>query len=74
MQPLAQADKTRKHITTSDFTLVVVRLPIPNHVNIFEASSINIGHPKVSNMAIALGDIAKGDSRQRLFTGGMVAQ
>ena len=51
---------------------MVVRLRNPNNFNIFEASSISIGHPKLSNMAIALGDIAKGDSRQRLFAGGMV--
>ena len=35
-------------------------------------SDISTGQPKVRNMAIALGDIAKGDTRHFVFTGGMV--
>ena len=35
-------------------------------------SDISTGQPKVRSMAIALGDIAKGEVRHFVFTGGMI--
>lgn len=58
MDPLAEA-----------IASIVWNCFVENNVN---QSDINTGHPRVSNSAIARGDIASGESRQRLLAGAMM--